>query len=288
MKNIVSLLACWFAVLVSVAAGQQLPSARSPPSVPGVDAVQLDVSVLDKERRPVGGLTAADFTVLEDGKPREIVAFSAIELPPMPAAVAPSGADTVPPDVSSNDGPQGRLVIILIDPFLERVMALGRVTIADPPGITALRATARRIVDSLGPGDLAAVGHTIYGAPQNFTTDKAQLKRAIDSGASGTNKRAAGEEWGNCQCGVCRLEAITRVATALRGESQRRKTVFFIGEQIKLAPVPGPCNAYRSPLPNRWSTPRSSRTHGPHRRSECARDDERACRRRFQTRSTGE
>ncbi len=46
---------------------------------------------------------------------------------------------------------------------------------------------------------------------------------------------------------MCRLEAITRVATALRGESQRRKTVFFIGEQIKLAPVPGPCNAYLEP-----------------------------------------
>ena len=45
---------------------------------------------------------------------------------------------------------------------------------------TALRVPARRIVDSLGPGDLAAVGHTIYGVPQNFTTDKSRLKRAID------------------------------------------------------------------------------------------------------------
>ena len=247
MKIFVSLLACWCAVFVSVPAGQQLPPAAGPTFRTGVDGVQLDVSVLDKERRPVRGLTAADFTVLEDGKPREIVAFSAIELPPMPPDVAPSGADTVPPDVSTNDGPQGRLVIILIDPLLERVMVPGRVTIADPPGLSALRATARRVVDSLGPGDLAAVGHTIYGAPQNFTTDKAELKRAIDSGAFGTNKRAAGEEWGNCLCGVCRLEAITRVATALRGESQRRKTVFFIGERITLAPVPGPCNAYLEP-----------------------------------------
>lgn len=246
MKNVVSLLACWFAVLVSVLAGQQPPSPPRPTFRTSVDAVQLDVSVLDKERRPVRGLTAADFTVLEDGKPREIVAFSAIELPPMPT-VALSGADTVPPDVSSNDGPQGRLVVILIDPFLERVMVPGRVTIADPPGITALRATARRIVDSLGAGDLAAVGFTIYGAPQNFTTDKAQLKRAIDSGAFGTNKRAEGEQWGNCHCGVCRLEAITRVATTLRGDQQRRKTVFFVGERVALAPVPGPCNAYLEP-----------------------------------------
>jgi VWFA-related protein len=247
MKKDVSALALWLALLVSLPAGQQLPSQPPPTFRTGVDAVQLDVSVLDKQRRPVRGLTAADFTVLEDGKPREIVAFSAIDLPPMPAALTPSGADSVPPDVSSNDSPQGRLVVILIDPFLERVMVPGRVTIADPPGITALRATAHRIVNSLGSGDLAAVGHTIYGGPQNFTTDKARLKRAIDSSAFGTNKRADGTEWGNCHCGVCRLEAITSVATALRGEPQRRKTLFFIGERVQLAPVPGPCNSYLEP-----------------------------------------
>jgi VWFA-related protein len=242
MQNAVSLVA-WVAILVSLPAGQQ-PLSQPPTFRTGVDAVQLDVSVLDKERRPVRRLTAADFTVLDDGKPREIVAFSAIELPPMPAAATPSPIDTVPSDVTGNVGPQGRLVVILIDPVLERVMVPGRVTIADPPGITALRATARRIVDSLGPGDLGAVGHTIHGDPQNVTADKARLKRAIDSSAFGTNKRAAGEEWGNCHCGVCRLEAITRVATAFRGEPQRRKTVFFIGEHFRLPPEAGRCNSY--------------------------------------------
>ena len=243
--------ACGLSVLASASAGQQAPSPLPTTFRAGVDAVQLDVSVLDKDRRPVRGLTAADFTVIEDGKPRQIVAFSAIELPPMPTAVTPSGADTVPPDVARNDGPQGRLVVILIDPFLERVAVLGRVTIADPPGITALRATANRVVDSLGPGDLAAVGHTIYGGPQNFTSDKARLKRAIDSSAFGTNKRVEGLEWGNCNCGVCRLEAITRIADALRGESQRRKTVFYIGERLRLSPVPGTCDAYLQPATRR-------------------------------------
>ena len=41
------------------------------------------------------------------------------------------------------------------------------------------------IVNGLGPGDLAAVGHTMYGVPQNFTTDKARLKKAIDTTAFG-------------------------------------------------------------------------------------------------------
>jgi len=65
--------------------------------------------------------------------------------------------------------------------------------------------------------------HTMYGVAQNLTSDNARLERAIDSTALASNKRADGEEWGNCNCGTCRVEAITRVATAVRGEPQRRK-----------------------------------------------------------------
>ncbi len=242
MKYRLTLLVCWVAVLVSPEAAQQLPPVEPQTFRTGVDAVQLDVSVLDAERRPVRGLTGADFTVLENDKPRRLLAFSAIDLPPIPAEL-PSAADAVPPDVTRNDLPQGRLVVILIDPFIERPGE----SRGYPMDATALRATARRIVDSLGPGDLAAVGHTIYGVPQNFTTDKNRLKRAIDSSAFGTNRRLENSEWGNCYCGVCRLEAITRVAGALRAEPQRRKTVFYIGERFRLAPVPGPCNSYLEP-----------------------------------------
>jgi VWFA-related protein len=246
VKRAVTALVSWLVLLdgapgsVPISA-QQLPTFRT-----GVDLVQIDVSVLDKDRRPVRGLTAADFTVVEDGKPRSVVAFSAVELPALPGTL-PAGADTVPPDVVRNDLPDGRLVVILLDPFLERVMVPGRVTIADPPGLTALRNTALRVVDSLGPGDLAAVGHTIYGVMQNLTADKSRLKRAIETTAMGSIKRADGEEWGSCECGVCRLEAITKVATALAGEPQRRKTVFYVGERLRLSPVEGRCNHYLEP-----------------------------------------
>ena len=100
-------------------AQQQSAPVQPPPFKTGVDALQLDVSVLDKDRHPVRGLTAADFTVLDDGKPARIVGFSAIELPAPAPAAAPAAAapiDTVTPDVTGNElADVGRIVVILID-----------------------------------------------------------------------------------------------------------------------------------------------------------------------------
>ena len=45
-----------------------------------VEVVQLDVSVLDKHRQPVRGLTQKDFTILEDGKPQPIVGFATFDV----------------------------------------------------------------------------------------------------------------------------------------------------------------------------------------------------------------
>jgi len=57
----------------------QVPSTRTQPTLRvGVDVVQVDVSVLDDKRRPVVGLTAADFTVLEDGRPRPVTVFTPV------------------------------------------------------------------------------------------------------------------------------------------------------------------------------------------------------------------
>ena len=76
----------WLAVGVSltcalaVGAAQQQAPAPSPNATPvfrsGISYVELDASVLDKSRNPVTGLSAADFTVLEDGQPQKILSFS--------------------------------------------------------------------------------------------------------------------------------------------------------------------------------------------------------------------
>ena len=65
----------------------------------GVHLVHLDVSVLDRDRQPVRGLTAADFTVLEDGKTQKIAAFAAVDVQHRRRIV--SVARRAPPTIAS-------------------------------------------------------------------------------------------------------------------------------------------------------------------------------------------
>jgi hypothetical protein len=70
----------FLAIALSITTATTL--AQTPQFRAGVDIVHLDVSVYDHAGNPVRGLTAADFTLLEDDKPRPIVAFSAVDIPP--------------------------------------------------------------------------------------------------------------------------------------------------------------------------------------------------------------
>lgn len=234
---------CSLAFLVAAASGQQSALPQTPAFRTGVDVVQIDVTVLDRNRRPVRDLTAADFLVLEDGRPRPIVAFSAVELSAPPDGAAPEAPGlpirAIPPDVTTNALPDGRLVVILMDHQLDRP--------ADGARVMAKRIAAR-IVDALGPGDVAAVVHTMFGTAQNLTTDRQRLKAAIESSAIGTVARPDDEfETGECPCGTCKLEALTRIADALGGEPLRRKTVFFVGESFPTYPKGNRCDALVAP-----------------------------------------
>ncbi len=231
-----------FAMLIA-----QLPPAQSPTFRTGVDVVQVDVSVLDKDRQPVRGLTQSDFTVLEDGKARPIVAFVPVELAeaPQEQASAPWVRD-VAPDVTTNRArPEGRLVMIMFDwsiRFEDQLLA---------------KKIARAAVDQLGPDDLAAVLFTSpfanAGVPQNFTADRTRLLAAINQTFAlalhnppvgpGHDPRNANEkmiddpegyESGDCHCRVCVPETIGRVADAVRDVQGRRKILLFIGTYFRL------------------------------------------------------
>jgi VWFA-related protein len=202
----------------------------------GTDLVQVDVSVLDNKRHAVRGLTAADFTVFEDGKPREIQAFSEVYLPDRVRADAAAWVREVPSDVASNQTVEadGRLVIILID----RSIAVGE------PTLRAKR-IATAAVNALGPDDLGAVVSTSNGMTQNLTSDRGRLVRAINQGDLSTKSSPEALEImnrymfkltdlndGRCLCGLCVLETITRVADAVQSTPRRRKVLLFIGSSL--------------------------------------------------------
>jgi len=239
-----------YVLVVLCACGIVAPRASQGPPPPqtfraNVDLVELDVTVLDKQRRAVGGLTASDFTILEDGLVRPIAAFTAVSLPARAPTPAPWMRDSSP-DVTSNTLPEeGRLVLIVMD----RSISVGE------PMMTAQR-IALAAIDALGPGDEAAVVHTGPGPAQNFTTDRARLRRAVgmpnagdvvsgESAAIEQNQIAALAEdtgielaaitnTGSCYCGLCVLDTIARGADALRGVVARKKTMLFIGTQVVL------------------------------------------------------
>ena len=167
------LLACLF--MLAAAAGNAAQPPQSPDPQPifrtGVDLVRLDVSVLDKNRQPIHGLRAEDFTVLENGMPQPVVAFAAVDIS-SPPPVAAEWMRQVGSDVATNRLDLRRIVVIIMDDGM---------TSADDGAPKTARQIARDVVERLGPNDLAAVVFTFSGKAQNFTSDRRQLIAAVDS-----------------------------------------------------------------------------------------------------------
>ncbi len=157
-----------------VGAARQDAPGQLPRFQGGVELVVLDASVLDRDRRPVRGLRAEDFTVLESGKPQPVVAFSEINLPDPIEADASSApwVTEVAPDVRRNvDDASRRIVLIVLDDASPMPMWAAPLA----------RQAARSVIDKLTPEDLAIVAFTSdKRGGQEFTHDKARLRSAAD------------------------------------------------------------------------------------------------------------
>src|SRR5581483_11482294 len=105
-------------VLVLIACGSALVAAQQPGQTPvfrsGARLNVVDVTVTDKQGKPIDGLTANDFVLTEDGEPQTIsqVAFQRIEIDPavdrpLPPAPPPppraaSAAPAVQPTIAAS------------------------------------------------------------------------------------------------------------------------------------------------------------------------------------------
>jgi VWFA-related protein len=221
--------------------------------------VEVGVVVRDSHGRPVGGLTKDDFEVEDQGKGREITAFTAEHgTPPIakggqPSPVTPAGAAT---------GARPRFLALVFDDFN---MAAGE--------LMPVRIAAKRFVaEGLGEGGRAAVFFTSRGQVVPFTSDPAKLEEAIDRLA--VRNRDAGlsfcpylstyeafliteqhdasvlsvkvQEAG--RCGVCRprdpacASVVEGIARQVWGQTQdtSRRSLLFLAEVVKgLEKLPG-------------------------------------------------
>ena len=130
-----------------------------------VTMVEVPVRVLDRSGEPVRGLTAADFTLTDQGRVQTLTAVDAIELGD---SAEPGGSRAVPPSAR-------RRYLLLFD-----------FAFARPKAVVAARRAARDFVlTGMRDVDLAAVG--TYSLESGvrlviaFSSDRAALSQAIET-----------------------------------------------------------------------------------------------------------
>jgi VWFA-related protein len=215
-------------VAVSVIAstlGFGLAAQQVPPTFrAATEAVVLDVSVLDRNRHPVGGLTAADFTILEDGQAQAIRTFKEIDTGGSARPPEPVWSKEHPSDVRRNDEVRDhRVVVIVLD---------ASTPMAGEDAIRT-RQVGEMVIDQLEPGDLAAVVHTMNKpAGQDFTQDRALLRASV--------KRFSGSIAGEGELVYTlyrvTLSALSGVAKNLAALPEQRKALIFISVGLPLDP----------------------------------------------------
>lgn len=142
-----------FVLLASHAAAQTpaQPRFRS-----GAEVIAIDVTVIGRDGTPVAGLTAADFDVSVEGKPRAIQSAQFLRSDPAPRLARG--------DESTNADPaSGRLLLIVTDDASLRT------------GSYAVVESATAVLKHLGPGDLVGVTHLPEGGGVPFTADRARV-----------------------------------------------------------------------------------------------------------------
>ncbi len=162
------------ALAVAGLASNGRPQER-PPAAAGAEIVRLDAIVTDKDGRLVRGLSAADFELLEDGKPQRLSHFLFVDVQGTAAARPASAAA---PAVSQGEAPAtpsrsaGRYVVILVDDLHIAATNL-------EPTRDALRRFVRQF---LVAGDKTALITT--GGPGGvlqMTESREPVERAIDA-----------------------------------------------------------------------------------------------------------
>jgi VWFA-related protein len=181
-----------------------------------VDLVQIDAVVTDQQGRHITDLTAADFEVLQDGRPQAISTFTYVAAGRVAAPETTTGS-TASSSPASIVGPAQPLARNQV----RRTMAI----VVDDldlsfESITRVRNVLRRFIDEqMRPGDLVAILRTGagMGALQQFTTDRRLLQAAVDR-----------VRW-NMEARVAPFEAATGIDTRMDDIEKEVATAATLG-----------------------------------------------------------
>jgi VWFA-related protein len=165
------------ATVVAAASAQQPqpPRQSEPPPVTfraEANFIEVDAFVTDQSGVVVTDLTAADFELLEDDRPQEILSFASVNLPIDRLERPLFAPRPIEPDVRTNEGGEGRIYLILLDDIH-----------VHPARIPRVRAALHQFIErNFGTNDLAAVVRVRGGSQdsQEFTNNPRLLLRAID------------------------------------------------------------------------------------------------------------
>jgi VWFA-related protein len=143
------LLSCVLASGIATPAG----ALESPPSFPAAtEVVTIDAVVLDRQGRPVTGLTPEDFVIYEDGHPHSILNFETVALALSADPPAVTAGPVASNDSQSPDSALRTFTIVVDDVHLT------------PAVVARVRSLVRDFILQLHPGDRIVLLRTSGGA----------------------------------------------------------------------------------------------------------------------------
>ncbi len=155
---------------LSKAGTPQSPS-QPPTFKSGVEYVEVDAIVTTSQGQIVRDLAQKDFEILEDGRRQEMTTFALVDIPIERYDGVRAAAPPLDPDVTTNEHPEGRVYVLVLD---ELHIAAGEAARA--------KTAAKQFIARLGANDLMAVVHTAGAdtASQEFTNSQNRLLAAVD------------------------------------------------------------------------------------------------------------
>jgi VWFA-related protein len=167
------LLGAWLGTATAVVAGQQpAPQPQQPLFRAGVDLVTIDVRAVDKDSKPVPGLTKSDFVVTLDGQVQPVVAldyqvFGGTRSVSQPTA--PTDSASNPPASAATASRGGRVLLLVVDDLS-----------AQPLQMKSLLISAENMLATLDESDMVGIVTTSgLGPAMSPTRDRAAILAAL-------------------------------------------------------------------------------------------------------------